>query len=368
MTPTDLEKNEELYRIFGAQIGKESSFMRQWVRLYVITNKDHIKNVAAEYLETKGLDISTWIKGVKEGHKGDVLALFVLSVITGVHCFVHLKWHNYWTSVKEIPNTHLEYIQRCNIYLSYLGQGIFAEHRLRTTLVSYKLFGIDQPIELEEKDPVVIGTLTCEENETLDMLLEQSHSQPQVEMGKTTLTNMQCQYGDIRKVVDVKITGINVQAPIIDDTTQMDLDHEDSDSTIILDYQLEYYINTPDTDSNNITTGILEESSGTQVRLVSAKENTMVGLEQLKITSPALCSDGSVMEDERTVNETYDACEEPKQNNIVTQEKNLEDKCKIKKAKVVLQKLSIQEINDASKHKNTKPRLKKSQKTPTQCE
>lgn len=92
---TIFKKNEELYHIFGAQIEKESSFMRQWVRLYVITNRNRIKNMAADYLETKGLDLSTWIKGVKEGHKGDVLALFILHVITRVHCFVHLKWHNY---------------------------------------------------------------------------------------------------------------------------------------------------------------------------------------------------------------------------------------------------------------------------------
>ena len=153
-------KNEELYRIFGEQIGKEPSFMRQWVRLYAITNKNLIKN----------------IKGVKDGCKGDVLALFVLSIITRVH-FVHLKWHNYWKSLKEIYNTHLEYMQRCNIDLSYLGQGTFIKLKLRTALVSYKLFGVDHPVKLEEKNPVVIGTLTSEEDATLDILLEQT-SQP----------------------------------------------------------------------------------------------------------------------------------------------------------------------------------------------
>ena len=301
----------------------------------VCNNKQKLhKNVAADYLETKGLDLSTWIKGVKDGCKGDVLAPFILSVITGVHCFVHLKWHNYWTSLKEIPNTHLEYMQRCNIHLLYLGQGIFVEHKLRTALVSYKLFGIDQPGKLEEKDPVVIGTLTCEENETLDMLLEQSHSQPQVEIGKTATTSMQSQYGEIKKVVDENIIGINLQAPSIDDTSQMDLGHEDSDSTIILDYQLESYINTPDTDNNNITTGVSEESIDTQVRSVFVNENTMMGLEQQKITPPALCSDGSVKEvDERSDNGIDDTCEEPKENNMVTQEKTWWINTKLKRLK-----------------------------------
>ena len=148
---TESVKNEELYRIYGEQIGKEPSFMRQWVRLYVITNKNQIKTIASDYLESKELELSMWLMGVKEVQKGDVLTLFILSVITGVHCCVHLKGHNYWTTLKETPITHIEYMQRCNIHLAYLGQGIFVKLTLRTTLVSYKLFGVDNPVELEEK-------------------------------------------------------------------------------------------------------------------------------------------------------------------------------------------------------------------------
>ena len=294
---TSFEKNEELYHIFGAHIGKESSFMRQWVRLYVITNRDYIKTVAAECLETKGLDIPTPIKGIKEGHKGDVLALFVMSVITGVCCFVHLKHHNYWTSFKELPNTHLEYIQQCSIHLSYLGQGSFAEHTIRTALVSYKLFSIDQPVEIEEKDPVVIGTLTCEENETMDMLLDQSHSQTEVGLSNTTLPNTQPQYGDISGVVEEKITCTNVQASILDDITQMDINYNDSDNTIILDYQSDPYIDMPNIDNfNNNTTKTLEEKNNTQIKSAIIEENTITRSEQLKMTSCTLSRDKLAME------------------------------------------------------------------------
>ena len=64
-------------------------------------------------------------------------------------------------------------MQRCNLHLTYLGQDIFVELALRTSKVSYKLFGIDKPIDLEETSPVVIGTLTSEESSTLDLLLKQ---------------------------------------------------------------------------------------------------------------------------------------------------------------------------------------------------
>ena len=64
-------------------------------------------------------------KRVKKWKKGDVLVLYVLSVITDVHCFVHLNQNKYWTSLKEVPNMHLEFMQRCNIHLAYFGQGTF---------------------------------------------------------------------------------------------------------------------------------------------------------------------------------------------------------------------------------------------------
>ena len=59
--------------------------------------------------------------------------------------------------------------------MSYLGNGIFVEHELPTIKATYKIFGIDQPIEIDETEQVVIGTLTSTENETLDKLLESTH-------------------------------------------------------------------------------------------------------------------------------------------------------------------------------------------------
>ena len=64
--------------------------MRQWVRLYAATNKKYLETTLSKYLESNGLKLTTWVRGVKEGKKGDLLTLFVLSLITGVHCCVHL--------------------------------------------------------------------------------------------------------------------------------------------------------------------------------------------------------------------------------------------------------------------------------------
>ena len=297
---TSFEKNEELYCIFGAQIGKDTNFMRQWVRLHTITNRAHIKTVAAEYLETKWLDITTWTKEVKEGWKGDVLALFVLCVITRVHCFIHLKGHNYWTSLKEVPNTHLEYVQRCNIHLSNLGQGVFAEHLMRTTRVSYKLFSIDQPVELEEKNPVVIGTLTSEENETLDILLEQSHPPIEARASINTVPSVyiQPQCGKTNNAMIVELPCTKTQASTShDNIVQMDTKYVDSDSTIDIDYQSGFPTETPQTDNaDNTTINTTTGKNTVQIKSVSTEGNSMVKLEQTESTAHTLPLDKPVSE------------------------------------------------------------------------
>ena len=130
-----------------------------------------MEKLAKNFLASSHLSLSDWCKGVKSGDKADVLVLFVLCVLTGTHCLVHLK-QGHWTSLKDELDTHLEFIQCCNVHLSYLGNGIYAEHKLRTVRATYEIFGLDQPIEIDETDPVVIGTLTSTENETMDKLME----------------------------------------------------------------------------------------------------------------------------------------------------------------------------------------------------
>ena len=81
------------------------------------------------------------MKGIKEGIKGNLLTLYILSLVTGTHCCIHLKQQKCWTTdLKEKPSTHAEFMQRCNIHLAYMGQNNFVQLILRTTKVSYKFF------------------------------------------------------------------------------------------------------------------------------------------------------------------------------------------------------------------------------------
>ena len=89
--------DDELYRIFGDMVGQTVDFMRHWLRVHVLTHKHQIATFAKDYLDSKGLDINTWLTRPKTGKRADVLALFLLCRIMKSHCFVHLEGGRYWT-------------------------------------------------------------------------------------------------------------------------------------------------------------------------------------------------------------------------------------------------------------------------------
>ena len=117
------QRNNELHRMYGDLVGKDQLFMRQWLRCHSLTNKLQICKTAKDYLKSKGLKFKMWIKGIKEGHCADILSVYLLCVITKTHCYIHLRDDNYWSSLLERPTMHDEYEQKCNLHLTYLGNG-----------------------------------------------------------------------------------------------------------------------------------------------------------------------------------------------------------------------------------------------------
>ena len=100
--------------------------MRQWVRCYALTHRTYLNKIAGEYLKSKGIVLANWTKGVKEERCADTLSIFVLCLITGTHAFIHLKNNEYWTSLRDIPKMHLEFMQRYNLHVGFLGRGIYS--------------------------------------------------------------------------------------------------------------------------------------------------------------------------------------------------------------------------------------------------
>ena len=193
LTNIDFNKNDLLYKIYGEQIDKSPSFMRNCTRLYTLSNKKQLKRLAENYLESTNTKMASWMKDIKEGRKGNLLTLYILSLVTGTHCCIHLKGQKCWMTLKEKPNTHAELMQRCNIHLAYMGQNNFIQLTLRTTKVSYKLFGIDNPLEIMEPFSAVTGALTSDEHSTLDMIMEEA-PHPIVEPTNSGIPDLQPQH------------------------------------------------------------------------------------------------------------------------------------------------------------------------------
>ena len=101
---------------------------------------------------------------MRDGHKGDVLALMGLCLLIEKHVMVHLKGGTIWTSLKVILTTHDEMLKQVGLHLVYLGRGNFV-----------RLQNCSTPLQIVESstksEMVVIGTfvpLSLEENKILD--------------------------------------------------------------------------------------------------------------------------------------------------------------------------------------------------------
>ena len=66
-----------------------------------------------------------------------------------------------------------------NLHLSYIGSGNFIQFYLRTVSVQYKIFRVDNPLDVDIVNmKPVLGSLTSDEEETLKTLLDQGLDDP----------------------------------------------------------------------------------------------------------------------------------------------------------------------------------------------
>ena len=162
---------DEMFRMFREMMGQDVRFMRQWVRCFVLTHRRFIMKLAKTHLTEHSLSLPRWLKALTNGCRADTLCLYILSIMTETHCFVHIK-NGIWTTLGEIPHTHAEYSQRCNLHLSYMGNDTYAQHEIRTQTVAYDVFGLPEPLTVDlQVSTEIIGTCTSEETETLNQLL-----------------------------------------------------------------------------------------------------------------------------------------------------------------------------------------------------
>ena len=124
----DAELNDHLYRIYYPKC-MDTQVLRRYIAYYVNLHPKQITQKASNYLDSKKLMLDEWLKSVKEGRRGYILCVYLLSMATGSHTAVHMRNNKVWSTLKDMPTSHDELIQQCDKHLVYLGLGVFLQLR-----------------------------------------------------------------------------------------------------------------------------------------------------------------------------------------------------------------------------------------------
>ena len=54
--------------------------------------------------------LNEWLKSVKEGRRGDILCIYLLSMATETHTAVHMRNNKVWSTLEDMPTSHDELI------------------------------------------------------------------------------------------------------------------------------------------------------------------------------------------------------------------------------------------------------------------
>ena len=145
--------------------------MRRWIIDFVKQYPAQISLKAKAYLDLKKLLLEEWLRCLREGRRGDILCVYLLSLATGVHTFVHLKNNKIWCTLKNVPTSHHELQNQCEQHLVYLGYGIFLCLQRRPTI------------------PAILGTVSGADPATQQLLLASVGKSIKSDIGLTGTTD-----------------------------------------------------------------------------------------------------------------------------------------------------------------------------------
>ena len=151
---TDATLNDHLYRIFLKKSLKSPKLMRKLTIFFVRRYKNLLYKKARDYLESKKLTLDEWLHSVAMNRRGDILCVFLLSMVTGRHACIHLKEGRMWSTLRSVPVDHDEHVNLCDLHLVYLGFGAFLRLIPRPALIT------------EEGDLPILGYVVAEDPKT----------------------------------------------------------------------------------------------------------------------------------------------------------------------------------------------------------
>ena len=160
---TNVHENDNLYELFRKFTNKDVKFMRQWLKLFTISNQRNLEVRVSHYLASKGLAFDNWMTSITDGMKGDILVLYTLCMLFDKHAIVHLRHGMVWSTLADLSQDHYADIQKCELHLCYVGRGLFVELMERKT-----------PLEIvkdtEAVQSLIIGELSTTEEQTIRLI------------------------------------------------------------------------------------------------------------------------------------------------------------------------------------------------------
>ena len=137
--------------------------MRQWLKLFSISNQQNLEVRARRYLASKGLAFDNWMTSITDGMKGDILVLYILCMLFDKHAIVHLRHGLVWSTLEDLSQDHYADLKKCELHLCYVGRGLFVELMERKT-----------PLEIvkdtEAVQSLIIGELSTTEEQTIRLI------------------------------------------------------------------------------------------------------------------------------------------------------------------------------------------------------
>ena len=122
---TDATLNDHLYMTFHERNLETPKLMRKLIAFFVCWHKKLLFKKVREYLESKKLTMDEWLNSIRMNRRGDILCVFLLSIVTGRHACIHLRNGRMWSTLRSVPVDHDEHINMCDLHLVYLGFGAF---------------------------------------------------------------------------------------------------------------------------------------------------------------------------------------------------------------------------------------------------
>ena len=148
--------NDHLYTMYRRRRLETATLMRKLVGFFVRCYQRKLAVHVKEYLESKKLTLGDWLMSVKDNCHGDILCVYFLSMVTGVHTCIHLKDNKVWSTLRVVPLLYHQLMSRCELHLVSLGFGIFLWLKRRPPIEVNVLPTLG---EITNDDPIIITQL-----------------------------------------------------------------------------------------------------------------------------------------------------------------------------------------------------------------